>query len=668
MRNIWILFLFLISPQLFSIEEAVVYSPDKRICLRVHKTDSIAGKIYYSIDFKKKNIVDSASFSLDFKDSPSIFDSLEFIYWNSFEENESWERVWGKRKTVKDNFTEITARYKEKTRLRRNINLVFRLYNDGIAMQYYLPYQESLLKINIVNENTVWNFNANHEIWATKWHTFEQAQESPFLQYKISDIKNNDLLGTPLLINFGENRWGAMMEASLSNWAAMCIKRDTSKAYNFYSKLSPLYSDSSLAVITNAPRYSPWRVLMLAENPGKFIESDILQNLCSSSMIVDPTWIKPGKAAWDWWWSGKYAPEVNFKVGSNTETMKHYIDLAAEMNWQYQIVDCMWYGNPFDTTSKVQKAPNPNSDITKSNPEIDIPELVRYAKSKDVGIILWMHWKHAEKQMEEAFSLYEKWGVAGVKIDYMNRNDQAMVNFYHKVADRAAKHRLLVDFHGAMMPTGYSRVYPNMITREGVLGNEFNKWSKFVTPEHCVTLPYTRMLGGEMDFTPGGFLNSTKDSFKVVGFDAPAPQVMGTRCFQLAMMVIYESALQVMCDAPFNYRNQPGTDFLKMVPTTWDDTRFVDGEIGQYIVVARRSGSDWYLAGMTNWTERTIDIKLNFLEYNRLYEAEIWKDAPDCNIDARKLVKESRNADKITVLNMKMASGGGFVIKLKQVE
>jgi alpha-glucosidase len=342
--------------------------------------------------------------------------------------------------------------------------------------------------------------------------------------------------------------------------------------------------------------------------------------------------------------------------------MKYFIDFAAEMGWQYQIVDWQWYGPPF----KEDGSFNTDADITKMIPGIDIPELVAYAGKKNIKIILWLLWPNADKQMEKAFSLYEKWGVAGVKIDFMDRNDQEMVDFYRRVALCAARHHLVVDFHGAYVPDGLSRTYPNLITREGVLGNEYNKWSDRVTPVHCLTLPFTRGLAGEMDFTPGGFLNDQPEKFKVVGGDSPAPHVMGTRCFQLAMMVVYESAFQVFCESPYNVRNQQGSDFLKGIPTTWDETKVLEGMPGEYILVARRSGDTWYLGGMSVG-KRSFAINAGFLD-DAVYQAVTWTDALDADKHPRKLIRKEVSVTRDKELKFDISPNGGFVAVLKRLK
>jgi alpha-glucosidase len=265
----------------------------------------------------------------------------------------------------------------------------------------------------------------------------------------------------------------------------------------------------------------------------------------------------------------------------DTATLKEYIQLAADMGFSYQLVDWKWYGD--------KPLENPDLDITTVEPEVDMPELLRFAKERNVKLVLWLHWTHVDKQYEEAFALYEKWGVAGVKIDFMQRDDQEMVNWYQKIVKKAAEHHLLVNFHGAYKPTGFRRTYPNLITREGVLGNEFNKWSRRVTPEHNCTLPFTRMLAGPMDFTPGGFLNRSRAKFRT---NVKPTEVMGTRCHQLAMFVVYDSPLCCVCDHPRNYKGQPGLEFLRVVPTVWDDTKVINGEVGKYITMARQTGRD----------------------------------------------------------------------------
>jgi alpha-glucosidase len=625
-----------------------VFSPDSLIQVKCFISDSMADQLLYSVWFNNAEIIRPSGFELNFKNAEPIKGNLKITNVRKETVNETWDRVWGKRKSVRNHYNQLVVELQEKVKPNRLINLYFRAYNDGVAVRYELPMQKGMDTIVLTNEKIAFNFTDNHTIWAAFWNTFHLSQEVEFTKSKLSDIKPGNIIGTPLLI-----------DANVTDWACSGLTADPDLLNTLVSRPSWLPDDTTIVVRTATQRLSPWKVMMIADQPAKLIESDILQNLNEPCALDDVSWIKPGVSAWDWWWSGSYAPDAGFKLGPNTKTMKYFIDFAAEMGWQYQIVDWQWYGPPF----KEDGSFNTDADITKMIPEIDIPEIVAYAGKKNIKIILWLLWPNADKQMEEAFALYEKWGVAGVKIDFMDRNDQEMVDFYHRVAKTAAKHHLVVDFHGAFVPDGFSRTYPNLITREGVLGNEYNKWSDRITPKHCLTLPFTRMLAGEMDFTPGGFLNDRPDKFTVVGGDSPAPHVMGTRCFQLAMMVVYESAFQVFCESPYNVRNQPGSEFLKGIPSSWNETKVLEGMPGEYIVVARKSGDTWYIGGMS-LEKRSFRIKTDFLEGDT-YQGVTWCDAPDAEKNPRKLTRKEFSLRKGVEINIDVAADGGFVAILK---
>lgn len=637
-----------------AIREAMAYSPDSSLQLICRINDSLSDQVEYAISYHGQELITPSGFEVSFKNAGSIRSNLRIKGLRADTVNETWNRVWGKRKTVSNRYNQLVVELQETVKPKRRLNLHFRLYNDGVAFRYELPVQKGMDSIVLTNEKFAFSFPDNHTVWATYWNTFHLSQEVEFTKSRLSDIKPGNIIGTPFLVSTG-NAWVALLEANVTNWTCSGLIADTGKPNTVVSRPSWLPDDTTVVVRTAEQRLSPWKVMMIGEQSGNLIESDILQNLNEPCALEDVSWIRPGVSSWDWWWCGSYAPDAGFKLGSNTETMKYFIDFAAGMGWQYQLVDWHWYGPPFKSDGSF----NLDADITKMNPDIDIPELVAYAGERNIRLILWLLWPNVDKQMEEAFALYEKWGVAGVKIDFMDRNDQEMVDFYHRVAETAARHHLVVDFHGAFVPDGFSRTYPNLITREGVLGNEYNKWSNRITLEHCLTIPFTRMLAGEMDFTPGGFLNDRPDQFKVVGGDSPAPHVMGTRCFQLAMMVVYESAFQVFCESPYNVRNQPGSDFLKGIPTSWDETKVMEGMPGEYIVVARRSGDKWYLGGMSR-DRRQIVIKADFLD-DMEYSAITWSDAPDSDRNPRKLVSKEKKLNKDSEIIFEVMPGGGFV-------
>ena len=631
-------------------ESISVSSPDGRIQVHLSIKEKLdpypAGtRLYYSVSVDGREILLDSPFGIDFKDMSPIARDLAIKDQSRRTVRETWKPVYGKSNLVLDHYKELWLALEETREPGRRIEFIVRAYDDGIGFRYYLPSQPSLGSFLLTSERSEFHFAGNHTVWAARYDTFVSHQENEFDRIPLSRITPANIVGLPLTIEVDKSTYVALTEADLTDWAGMYLTAIGNKPNALVTTLSPLPTMPGVLVRSATPRYSPWRVIMIGRTPGALIESNLILNLSEPCALTDTSWIKPGRSAWDRWWSGSYAPDANFKVGMNTQTMNYFTQLAADMGWEYVLVDWHWYGDP----------EKPLADITRSAPDVDIPAIVRYAKDRNVKVLLWLRWNHAERQMEEAFPLYEKWGIAGVKIDFMQRDDQEMVNFYDKTVKLAARHRLLVDFHGAYKPTGMRRTWPNLITREGVLGNEYNKWSTRVTPEHNVTLPFTRMLAGPMDFTPGGFRHATKANFRP---QDSAPFVMGTRAHQLAMMVVYESPLQVLCDSPYAYRNQKGAEFLKVVPTTWDETRVLNGEIGEYVTIARRSGNRWFLGSMTNSTPRELDVALDFLESGQ-YQVRVFRDADESAEYPDRLEEETRAVHSGDKFRMKLAPAGG---------
>jgi len=342
----------------------------------------------------------------------------------------------------------------------------------------------------------------------------------------------------------------------------------------------------------------------------------------------------------------------------NTANQKYYIDFAEDIRARYLEFEPPWYG------PEMQAVRNPLSlDITKPIPELDMAEILSYGRQHGVGLIIWMQWRNMATQMDEALALYEKWGASGIKCDFMNRDDQNMVNFYEEVARKCAEHHLMVDFHGAYKPTGLRRTYPNLITREGVMGAEYNKAGNRVTPLHNVTLPFTRMLAGPMDYTPGGFRNVTPQQFSV-NYDYP--MVMSTRCQQLAMYVVYESPLMMVSDSPEEYRGAVGTDFIRQVPTSWDETRVLAGEVAEDVVIARRLGRDWYIGAMTNQTPRHLTISLKPLGKGK-WNADVYQDGPKAAVTPTDVTHSSATLQSDRPVEIDLAPGGGWAAHLSPI-
>ncbi|MGE5447367.1 MAG: glycoside hydrolase family 97 catalytic domain-containing protein, partial [Bacteroidales bacterium] len=500
----------------------------------------------------------------------------------------------------------------------------------------------------ISEEKVDFNFAADHTIWAANHGSYRSSQENEYFKRKLSDLNDLMVIGLPMTVKVAEDCYAAITEANIDDYAGMYLKAGSKGKFSVQSKLSPLPNEKENGdkVKFKFPHKTPWRVIMLGDAPGKLVESEIIMNLNEPCAIADPSWIKPGMSAWDHWWSGE--------VKMDNETIKSYIDLASEMGWPYQIIDWQWYGE-FN---------KPGADITKVAPQLNMPEILAYAKKKNVRCWLWLYSSDVDRiDFDKACALYESWGIAGVKIDFMDSDDQEMVNWYHRTVKTAAKHHLMVDFHGAYKPDGFRRTYPNLVTREGVMGNEYNKWSLRITPEHMVTLPFTRMLAGPMDFTPGGFLNRTPEKFA----NGTPAQVQGTRALQLAQFVVYDSPFMVACDSPENYKGQEGAEFLKKVKTMWDDTKVVNGQVGEFITSARRSGNEWFIGSMTNSEARTLDIKLDFLADGK-YRMVAFEDAPDADVNAQNVTKTTRTVVKGDIVKIKMAPGGGFAAYLEPVK
>jgi alpha-glucosidase len=399
---------------------------------------------------------------------------------------------------------------------------------------------------------------------------------------------------------------------------------------------------------TSGTRTFPWRLLGIVERDGDLLTNQLVYLLAKPSQVADTTWIKPGKVAWDWW-NANNIYGVDFKAGINTETYKYYIDFAAKYGIEYIILDEGWYklGNLLEVV-----------------PEMNVEELVAYGRERNVGIILWAVWKTLDDQFEPALNQFQRWGVKGIKVDFMQRDDQLVINFYYRLCREAANRKLLVDFHGGIRPAIMTRTWPNLISTEGVQGMEHLKWSDVSDPEHNVTIPFTRMFMGPMDYTPGAMLNASKGSFAHI---FQRPMSLGTRCHQLAMYVVYESPLQMLADSPSNYLREAETmQFLGPVPTVWDETRVLDGRIGEYVLVARRKDREWYVGAMTNWTARELEIDFSFLPEGS-FRMVAYQDGVNANRYGSDYKQVKSAVSKATRLKVKLAEGGGWAARIVPV-
>ncbi|MGH9605311.1 MAG: glycoside hydrolase family 97 protein, partial [Terracidiphilus sp.] len=597
-------------------------------------------------------LIAESALGLNLKGQPALGPGMRLTGSQPEAVDESYTIPVGKTSTVRNHYNGVRAEFADASG--RKLTIEVRAFNSGVAFRYYVPQQPSMRHVEIANELTQFTYVKDAVTYPLILDGFQTAYEDGYQLRMVSGLHPEWLIACPYLANEPGIGWVAITEADIDNYAGMYIQKDGGAAgFRVRAKLAPHPGDPSVAVDTAAPFYSPWRVLMIGDQPGKLIESNIILNLNPPSKIEDTSWIKAGKSAWNWW-SGNAAPSVKFKTGMNTLTMEHYIDFASKSGFPYMLIDAGWAVPP---TGGPQQS-NQMDNITEVNPDINMPELLRYAKERNVKIWLWAHWTSVNKYMDTAFPMFEKWGIAGVKIDFMNRDDQWMVNWYHRVIENAAAHHLMIDYHGAYKPDGLRRTWPNLITREGVMGKEYLKVSARTTPAHNATLPFTRMLAGPMDYTPGAFGNSNLKNFIARNYE---PMGLDTRAQELALYVIFESPLMMVSDYPEHYEVQKAFDFIKQVPTTWDQVHVIDGMPMQWISVARRSGKDWYVGSITNWTPRDIKLPLSFLGDGK-YVAQIYADAPDAAEVATDTTFTEEQVDKTTVLNVHMAPGGGNAI------
>ncbi|WP_294254003.1 glycoside hydrolase family 97 protein [uncultured Sphingomonas sp.] len=561
--------------------------------------------------------------------------------------------VLGKAAEGRDHYNQRIIHLQERGGAKRRMDIILRAYDDGIAFRMLVPVQPATAAALVRYERTGFYFPQPWKCWGFNVGRFGSSHEGEFDPVDTTRLRDHNLFDVPFACETGKSAF-AIAEADLIDFAAMYLTGRGDGGPGLQVKLSPSLDDPRIAVHTRigSPIVTPWRVVMLADRLGTLQESTLLTSLSSPSRIEDTSWIQAGLTSWDWW-SG---PSIARLPGQRTTTAvaKAFIDFAAANGMPYTMIDEGWYAGAGGGGVR-----RPGVDVTKWADAINLQEVADYARSKKVRLWLWAHWQALDEQMEDALALYEKLGVAGIKIDFMERDDQWMVNWYQKLLGAAARHHLMVDLHGAFAPRGLTRTWPNFVTQEGVMGAEYNKWSTRATAGNDVMLAYTRGLLGPMDYTPGGFRNVTPADFRMRG---DLPMVQSTRAHGLAMYVVYLSPLQAVADSPDTYVASPaGFDFIRQVPTSWDETRFLAGETGAYIVLARRKGKTWYLGAMNDEKARTISVPLDFLGEHGA-EARIWSDgaAPDA------VQVETRRVSRDAPLSLNLAATGGAVAVLQE--
>lgn len=566
-----------------------------------------------------------------------------------------------KKDRVHDQYNQVIINFKG------DYAVVFRAYDDGVAYRFITQKKG---EITVVDEEANFNFKDDNKAYLPfvndfrnkdKWTT---SFEALYDNINISAVKKDTLAFLPVLVDVGAPKKAAILEADLNNYPGMYLTGDGSGSKNLkgafakyptveqtggYANMNYVVNGRANYIAkTTGTRSFPWRVVIISTEDKQLANSDMVQKLAEPSRLTDLSWIKPGKVAWDWWndWNISH---VDFKAGINNPTYKYYIDFASANKIEYVVLDEGW-------SSIV--------DLTQISPEINLQELLDYAKQKNVGLILWTSWYALTRQTDLAFDKFAKMGVKGFKIDFIDRDDQKMVASLYDIAQKAANHHLIVDYHGMYKPGGIQRTFPNIVNFEGVKGLENVKWGVTNHPGYDVSIPFIRMLSGPMDYTPGAMRNATKANFRPVNGN---PMSQGTRCHQLAMYTIFEAPLQMMADNPTIYtKEQESTDFIAAVPTTFNETVALDGKVGEYVAIARRKGATWYAGAMSNWDARDLNIDLAFLGDGN-YKAIVFEDGVNADKDATDYKRTVINVTAKDKLSVKLAPGGGWAARFEKV-
>jgi alpha-glucosidase len=637
-------------------QEPLLQSPDGAI---EFKFELIGNVPVYSIWYKDHQLIRHAAVQLVFEGEDSVLKNTVVRDIQYREDVEKYELIVGKARTISHPYHEVLIALEEAGSAKRQYNLRVRAFNDGLAFRYELLEEAGTDSFSLKEERTEFRFVDNPRLLTLFLPNFTTSHEGEYSLLSLSEAKPDTLMDVPTLVELPNNTYMAITEAALLDYAGMYLKPGDSV---LRTALSPRLDDPGIAVKGRYPHHSPWRVMLISDRLGALLESNMITSLNEPSRINDLTWIKPGKATFPWW-NGSIIPDTSFPPGNNFENNKYYIDFCARNGIEYHsVVESQgheWYVNDGEGYQ-----PGPNAEVTKPVAGIDMKAICDYATSKGVKVRVWVHWKALYPKIDTAFRLFEEWGLTGMMVDFMDRDDQEMIRIKEEILQKAAKHKLHIQFHGVEKPTGLSRTYPNEWTREGTLNYEVNKWDRRVTPDHDLNIVFTRLIAGPADYHLGGF-RAAPDSLWRVQYERPL--MMGTRCHMLAMYVVLESYLGMVCDYPAAYEGQPGFEFIRQVPTVWDQTKVVQAELGKYVCIARQKDRNWYVGAINNSEAREISVPLTFLGPGE-FDLTIYRDGSETEKDPNKLEIEKMTVTRDEVLKVKMAAGGGMAMRIVRRE
>jgi alpha-glucosidase len=645
-------FISLLSFNTIAQQSYLLYSPDSSIRLEIKTKEKLSWHLYSG----KELLIKSTDVDLQLKDQKKLSDKLVVSSHRYTKTNETIiVPIPYRRKTIIDKYNQLELFFKAP------FSVQFRLYNEGMTYRIGTSFKDSII---IENENALFEVDGNASVWfahmdkrqnADRFHT---SFEAIYAKQNLSTIPDTMLTYAPVTISLANGYHLAISDAGLFDYPGMFLQKKGNGLQGIFAPFAakeklmegefPQYVVTDRAgyiAKTKGTRMLPWRAVLIAKKDIDLPANDLLYILGDRSQINDVSWIKYGKGT-DEWITGINLFNIPFKAGLNTATYKYYIDFAKRFGFDQVMLDAGW--------SDVK-------DLFKINPDIDMNELVAYAKKSDIRLMLWTLCSTLDKQLDSALKQFSKWGIASIMTDFMDRDDQKMVNFYHRIAKACAENKISIMFHGAFPPKGFNRTWPNAITQEGVLGAEWNIWSELATPDHNVAIAYTRMLAGPLDYEPGLLLNAQKDQFRPIGKN---PMSIGTRCHQLAMFAVYDSPLQIFSGNISQGLKEP--EFMQLlgsIPTTWDETKILQGKVGEYIVTARRKEADWYIAALNNSVPRDITLQFDFLDDGN-YKTTICKDGLNAHNYAADYELIENMFQKNGSVTIHLATGGGFVIRL----
>lgn len=632
-----------------AVREVEITSPNGQLTMKVNLQDSLT----YSISYKGKTFVQPSAIRMYLAGQTlGVLPTIKEIRKSTV--NETITPLYGKFSTLSDHYNEIAIDFEQ------NYSLLLRAYDEGLAYRFVTGFRDETIVMDERMELRLAGDPAAQYPQTDNWTSWELA----YAEYDhTASIAEGEKAIIPVLFSYPDQTKLVVAEADVLSYPGMYLVKDTAgfrSAYAQYPDSTALGSWGFVSVVqrtrayiakTEGKRNYPWRIFILTDDDRTLLTNEIIYKLSEPQRIEDTSWIRPGKAVWEWWHDAML-PGADIPSGMknrNTALYKFYIDFAAENHMEYLMIDAGW-SHIFD--------------LAQVNPKVDVQEIIRYGNSKNVGVFLWcVAMALTDETADKYMRMIHDWGAVGLKVDFFDRDDQLAMDWYEMIAEKAAKHQLMINYHGCSKPTGMQRAYPNIVNYEAVRGAECSKWDYTANPKHHLVFPFTRMLGGALDYTPGSMRNATREAFKPI--DPGLPSTQGTRCHELAMYVIYDQYFAMLCDSPMEYRNYPDImKFLSEVPVTFDDTKVLDAKVGEYALTAKRKGDNWYVGGMTNWNARTIEVDFAFLPVGTDYRATIMKDAPQADTEPMRYLCENMPVTHTTKLRFDMAKGGGFVILL----